>query len=821
MITKKVLKFGGSSVGSPERIREIFALVSNAQNYPTGTIAGIVVSAFQGVTDTLINLTKLAAAKNDAYRAELSTLANRHLEVVTALIPATSRGAVLASVKVTLNELEELLQGIAMVGECTLRTRDNVISFGERLSSYIIAQGFSALGLPAEHLDTREVITTDESFGNALVDRLTTYPAVAKRISTMRAVPIIAGFIGQTSTGDTTTLGRGGSDLTAAIIGAALEVGEIEIWTDVDGILTADPRKVSKAFPLNEVSFEEAMELSHFGAKVIYPPTLQPAVDAGIPLVIKNTLNPAAPGTRVVKHAGSNQQPITGITSISSIALIRLQGSGMIGVSGIAARFFKALASAKLNVILITQASSEHTICCAIEPNQVEQARRVVEGEFALEVRAGLIDPLVIEQDLSIVSVVGESMRHSPGISGRLFASLGSNGVNVVAIAQGSSERNISAVVSKSDELKALNAIHDEFFINRTKTINLWLIGTGLIGSTLLKQLEEQKQNLRESAGLDIQLCGVANRRQMRLISDDKTSIDLNAPLSHDSQSTSLEAFIEHCLSANLPNTIFIDCTASDQVPQFYTQLLERSIAVVTPNKRAFSGPYEFYTQLRAAAACRRTPLLHETCVGAALPVLGTLSDLVRSGDSVTSIEAVLSGTLSFIFNAMSQGSSFSAAVLEAKNRGYTEPDPRDDLSGMDVARKVLILARDAGIKLELSEIEITPLLPPHALEWSVDEFMSNLPSLDPHFKESFSTAAKRNQRLFFAASIDRQSGTAKIGSREVGLEHPFCALSGADNIVAFTTTRYRETPLVVKGPGAGAEVTAAGIFADIIRAAR
>jgi aspartokinase/homoserine dehydrogenase 1 len=821
MSQRKLLKFGGSSVGTPERIRTIIELVTDPTRYPAGSVPGVVVSAFQGVTDGLINIAKLAAAKDKRSKEQLALLADRHRDAVQELVPATTRSAALASVKVLINELEDILSGIEILGECSARTLDHVMSFGERLSAYIVSQDFVAAGHKAEALDSRPLVRTNDSFGNALAQRDETYQAIRKHFEHNLGLQIITGFIGSTADGATTTLGRGGSDLSASLFGAALDVDEIEIWTDVDGMLTSDPRKVPKAFTIPEVTFEEAMELSHFGAKVIYPPTMQPAIEARIPLAIKNTLRPEAAGTRIIENAEEHPYPITGISSISSLALLRLQGPGMVGVTGTAARLFKALASGHINVILITQASSEHTICCAIAPSNVETAQQFIANEFALELQAGLIDPLVVETGLSIVSVVGEKMRHAPGICGRVFASLGSNGVNVVAIAQGSSERSISAVVAATDELKALNAIHDEFFTSRTKTVNVWIAGTGLIGSTLLEQIESQSPYLRETCGLDLQLRGVSNSRTMRLASRTEGPITFTEPLSNETRPASLPEFVTDCLQANLPNTIFVDCTASDELPSFYPRLLESSIAVVTPNKRGFSGAMEFYSMLRASANARRTPLLHETCVGAALPILGTLSDLVRSGDTVLSIEAVLSGTLSFIFNSMRQGVPFSQAVREAKTRGYTEPDPRDDLSGMDVARKVLILARDAGVELELSDIEITPLLPPEALQWSLEQFMEKLPSLDAHFATTLEAAAAANNQLFFAARIDCEERAAQIGVQSVSLDHPFCALSGADNIVAFTTTRYRATPLVVKGPGAGAEVTAAGVFADIIRAAR
>jgi aspartokinase/homoserine dehydrogenase 1 len=821
MALRKILKFGGSSVGKPERIRQIIDLVSDTSRYPERTVLGVVVSAFGGTTDTLIELATRAASPQKDFQPILKDVETRHLQALEDLLPATLRSSAIATVKVMCNDLSDLLHGVALVSECSSRTLDHIMSFGERLSAFIVTQAFKARGIDAEMLDSRDVLKTDENFGNARAHREASYPGIQDHFSRHQQLQIITGFIGSTQNNATTTLGRGGSDLTASLVGAALAVDEIEIWTDVDGMLTADPRKVQKAFPIPEVTFEEAMELCHFGAKVIYPPTMQPAIDAHIPLVIKNTLNPSAPGTRIIENSIDHPYPITGISSISSIALIRLQGSGMFGVAGTAARLFKALAEAKINVILITQASSEHTICCAIDPLQATAARNAVNLEFALEIKASWIDPLHVEERLSIVSVVGERMRQTPGMSGRIFGALGANGVNVTAVAQGSSELNISVVISNTEEIKALNAIHDEFFISRTKTVNLWVIGTGLIGSTLLEQLATEQRSLRERVGLDVQLRGVANSRQMVLSSTTDPALSFAAEMPEEARTFSANEFFEHILQTNLPNTVFVDCTASDSIPMQYPNLLKHSIPVVTPNKRGFSGSMEFYRTLRAASASRRTPILHETCVGAALPILGTLSDQIRSGDKIRSIEAVLSGTLSFIFNALGNGVSFSSAVRDAKGRGYTEPDPRDDLSGMDVARKVLILARDAGVSLELGDVTIEPILPSEALGWSLGEFMERLSTLDNYFHGKVEEAANLNHRLFFGAFIDCEKRCASIGIRSLGPEHPFSALKGADNMVAFTSNRYSDQPLVIKGPGAGAELTASGVFADIIRAAR
>lgn len=821
MPVKKILKFGGSSVGSPSRIVSLIEIVSDPARYQEGEVLAVVVSAFQGVTDTLISLARSAVAR-ESYIAGLRDIEKRHLEALHELLPATTRSGALASVKVLINELSDLLHGAELVGECSPRTLDHIMSFGERLSAFIVSAAFIAQGHAAEMLDARQVIVTNDLFGNARPDRAATDNAITSYFAEHSKLQIVTGFIGATKgSGQTTTLGRGGSDLSASIFGAALKVSEIEIWTDVDGMLTADPRKVPKAFPIPEVTFEEAMELCHFGAKVIYPPTMQPAITANIPIVIKNTFNPASQGTRIVKRAVDHPFAITGISSINAIALIRLEGSGLVGVTGTAMRLFRALATQHTNVILITQASSEHTICCAIDPAGITGARLAVEEEFGLEINAGLIAPLHVEENLAIVSVVGESMRSSPGMCGRVFSALGANGINVVAVAQGSSELNISAVISDRDEAKSLNALHDEFFLSHSKTINLWVVGTGLIGSTLLQQIASQREVLLSSLGIDLQLRGIANSRRMALSQDALTPLPISTELLDTQPAYDAAQFLKHAISNNLPNSIFVDCTASEEVPKLYPQLFEKSIAVVTPNKRGISGSLSLYSTLREAALKRRVPFLHETCVGAALPVLSTLNDLVRSGDTVRSIEAVLSGTLSFIFNSMSNGIPFSAAVKEAKELGYTEPDPRDDLSGLDVARKVLILARVAGIPLELEQIRINSILPEQAMNWSPDEFMEKIPTLDHHFEQQLNEAKNHRQRLFFGARIDCETGRAEIGMRAVALDHPFCALQGADNLVAFSTRRYSKQPLVVKGPGAGAEVTAAGVFADIIRIAR
>ena len=818
-----ILKFGGTSVASPTTIRRILEITSDQTRYPAGCIKGVVFSAFQGVTDTLITLANQATDKTSNYPSLFSSaIEQRHLDAIHELIPAERRGRVLAEASALIHQLQDILHGIALIGECSPRTLDQVTSFGERLSSFIIAHAYEAIGIPTTLIDTASLIKTTSSFGNAVPDKAVSFPLIQNRFNEVQDLAIIPGFIGSDTTESITTLGRGGSDLTASFIGAALNVAHIEIWTDVDGILTADPRTVTQAFPLSEITFEEAMELSHFGAKVLYPPTIQPAIEACIPITIKNTFNPTAQGTRIVTQRAFSSQPITGISSIDCVALIRLQGSGMIGVTGIASRFFKALSLAETNVILITQASSEHTICCAISPHHTARAQIAVHQEFELEISTGRIQPLAIEENLSIISVVGESMRNTPGVSGRIFQALGDNGINVVAIAQGSSERSISAVVSTTDSSKSLNALHEEFFLSDTKSVRLWVAGTGLIGKTLLEQIHLQSETLLHNYGLNIQVYGISNSRTMICSNEPLTDFCNDAGDSKDQIPSDLSTFVSHCIEANLQNSIFVDCTASEAPPKHYPSLLRKSIAVVTPNKRAFSGEQAYYEELSTLAGARRAPLHYETCVGAALPVLGTLNDLVQSGDTVHRIEAVLSGTLSYIFNTMRlENASFSEAVVTTKNKGFTEPDPREDLSGLDVARKVVILARNAGMKIELADIEMSPLLPPSSSEYTLEEFMKNISSYDSIFSSKLSQAAQEHRSLFFGATIDCQAKSITVGLIAVDRNHPFCSLSGADNIIAFTTERYKEQPLVIKGPGAGAQVTAAGVFADIIRAVR
>lgn len=811
----KILKFGGSSVGSPDRIKNVINILLEARG--TSKQFGVVFSAFHGVTNKLIEISTLAAEGKERYKEELKSLEERHIAAVNELIPAQQQSAVFATLKVWFNELEDVLQGVFLLWELSKRAQDFIMAFGERFAAYIICESIKSRGTPAHFLDTRDVIKTDEAFGSAKVDFAKTEHLVKKFFADHPGLVIITGFIASTSNDETTTLGRGGSDYTAAIIGAAMTADEIEIWTDVDGVMTADPRKVKRAFALPSMSYEEAMELTHFGAKVIYPPTVQPALEKKIPLRIRNTFNPTFPGTLISDRPEPHDLLVTGISSIDQISLLRVQGSGMVGVAGIAMRLFGSLARRSVSVILITQASSEHTICVAVTPKSAIIAKAGIEDEFGLEIKAGILDPVVIEDGLSIVSVVGENMKRTPGIAGKVFQALGRNGVNVAAIAQGSSELNISTVIRRDDETKALNALHDTLFLSELKTANIFLVGTGLIGKTLLKQMSEHAKRLSEEMLLELKLVGISNSRRMLIDHQGISFEHALVQLDKSSDEAATERFVQQMISSNLSNSIFIDCTADAAVGALYERVLDASIPVVTPNKKAQSASQADYDRLRKTARRRGVSWLYETSVGAGLPVISTLNDLRKSGDKIIEIQAVLSGTLSYIFNSLPGGKRFSAIVREAQQKGYTEPDPRDDLNGKDVARKILILARESGCRVEFDQVVIEDLLSEGCKRAdSIDAFYTELQKQDETLEQRRVQAEKRGAKLCYIASL--KDGRATISLEEIDSAHPFYALSGADNIIAFTTERYNERPLVVKGPGAGAEVTAAGVFADMIR---
>lgn len=812
----KVLKFGGSSVGTPERIRGLIDILKNY--YGAGDHFTVVFSAFGGVTDSLIEMSRLAAEGDDRYGEIFNKFTQRHQEAITELLaPGPARDEAAQKMRQSHDVLKNLLYGIFLVREASPRSMDYVLSFGERSSAYIISRALEAAGVPCEYLDARKLIRTNRDFGSAKVDFKLTYQRMREYYAEHPRVQVVTGFIAASKSGLTTTLGRGGSDYTASLLAAGLEADAIEIWTDVNGVLTADPRRVSKAFTIPTMTYAEAMEMSHFGAKVIYPPTLLPAMRGQIPLYIKNTFNPGFVGTRVSGDAAQHEgTAVKGISSIPGVALLTLSGSGLFGVPGIAARLFNSLAAAGINIILITQGSSEHAISFAVKPGEANRAAKRVAEEFEYEIERGIVDSVRTENDLSVVAIIGENMRYQPGISGRLFQALGRNGINAVAIAQGSSELNVSVVINRENENKALNALHEAFFLSDVKELHLFVIGVGLIGGTLLEQIREQNSFLRDKRGLEIKVVGLSNSRKMCFAEAGIDLEDWRNELESSTTPADPAVFIGRMRDMNLSNTIFVDNTANEKIASFYEAILDESISISTPNKIATSSSYLQYQRLKRIAERRGVQFLYETNVGAGLPVISTLRDLIDSGDRIIKIEGVLSGSLSYIFNNFTQGADFQEVVLKARDLGYTEPDPRIDLSGKDVKRKILILSREAGFSLESEDVMVEGFLPEATLAAQTTEAVfTSLEAEREHFDQLKNEAARAGKVLRMIASLE--DGQASVGLQSVGPESPFYGLSGSDNMIVFTTARYRDRPLVVRGPGAGAEVTAAGVFAEII----
>lgn len=812
----QVLKFGGTSVANAENIRKVIAIVQESIKKDKTVV---VVSALGGITDLLLGAGTLAAAGNESYKENLATIEQRHIEVVKQLIPVANQSQLLSLVKKSCNEIEDICNGIFLLRELTARSKDRLGSYGEWLSSQIIAATFNADGIAATWKDAKELITTNSNFTAAEVD----FAATNKNVSayfggTDALLFILPGFIAADKDGITTTLGRGGSDYTAAILASALQVKLLEIWTDVSGMMTADPRLTNNARIIPTISYQEAMELSHFGAKVIYPPTIQPVMGKGIPVWIKNTFAPQDAGTVIESVSTGTGDIVRGISSINNISLISLEGSGMIGIPGFSKRLFEALSSEKINVILITQSSSEHSICVGIDSAFAGKAKQAVDTAFANEIALQKVEPLKIESELSIVALVGESMKNHTGISGRMFSAMGRNGVNVRAIAQGSSEKNISAVIATKDVRKAINVLHEEFFETTYKQVNLFITGTGNVGAKLLGQLKQQSDFLLEQLHLQVRVVGLSNSRKM-LIDEEGIPLDSWKEKLETGETAGLQKFVDEIINRNLRNSIFVDVTANETVASVYGQLLQKSVAVVACNKIAASSVYTNYKKLKDLAREFNSQFLFETNVGAGLPVIATLNDLVHSGDRIHKIQAVLSGTLNFVFNNYDGSRLFADVVKQAQEEGYTEPDPRLDLGGTDVMRKIMILAREAGVKIEMDDIVNNSFMPPSCMQGTVNDFYAAMAKEEAHFKQLLDKANAAGCKLKFVASFD--NGKAAVGLQHIDPKHDLYHLYGKDNVVLFYTDRYPEQPLVVKGAGAGAEVTASGVFADIIRATK
>ncbi|CAN5547322.1 bifunctional aspartate kinase/homoserine dehydrogenase I [soil metagenome] len=836
----KVLKFGGTSVGKAENIEKVIEIVRNAIEKD---VCVVVLSAMQGTTDALIEIGRLAEVGDENFTEKIKDIEDKHSEIVRSLFPYEERNALLFAVKDLITELEKICEGVFLLRELSTRTLDRIMSFGEILSTKIVSAKFNSLNIENVWKDSRELIKTTSNFGNAVVDFAKTNELIEEYFgveTSVRSLYILQGFIASDSNQTTTTLGRGGSDYTAAILAAALDAEVLEIWTDVSGMMTADPRIVRNIRQIPHISYREAMELSHFGAKVIYPPTIQPVLQKNIPILIKNTFAPDDFGTMIEAETSLDKEIIRGISSIDKISVLNLEGSGMVGIPGFSKRLFDALSRAQINVILITQSSSEHSICVAIDEKFNNLAKMVVDGEFEYEINLGRIEPLRVENGFSILALVGDNMKNHTGISGKMFASLGHNGINIHAIAQGSSERNISAIINSSDVKKAVNTLHEEFFSDGIRQINVFIVGVGTVGSKLLAQLNQQAEYLSENLRLNVRVVGLANSKTIVFdeegmdLSDWKEILEnqggsprvsankvidsetVRAPRTMQASPLALQTLI---IEKNLRNSIFVDVTANAEIVEIYPQLLQKAVSVIACNKVAASSEYANYSKLKDLAREYNANFLFETNVGAGLPIINTLNDLLRSGDKIKRIEAVLSGTLNFVFNDYDGSRSFSKVVRQAQDEGYTEPDPRLDLSGTDVARKILILAREAGFKLEMSDIKNKGFLPESCLVGSVEDFYNEMKTHESYFKNLYETAENQGLILKYIASFD--NGKASVGLQSIDSKHNFANLSGKDNAVLFYTNRYADLPLVVKGAGAGADVTAAGVFADIIRAAR
>ncbi len=803
----KVLKFGGSSVGSAESILSVKRIVE-AQTEPVI----VVVSALGGITDQLIRTSQLAVNGDVAYLTSYAEMSQRHHSMIDAVIPAgPSREALIRIVDGHLEELRSIFQGVYLIRDLSPKTQAAIVSYGERLSSRIVATLIDG----AQLYDSRQFIKTEVKGGRSLLASELTNRLVRETWKTMPKVSLVPGFIStDAESGEVTNLGRGGSDYTASIIAAALDASVLEIWTDVDGFMTADPRVISSAYVIPELSYVEAMELCNFGAKVVYPPTIYPVCIKNIPILIKNTFNPDAPGTIIKKEVADDSRSIKGISSIKGTTLITVSGLSMVGVIGVNRRIFSVLAENGISVFMVSQASSENSTSIGVRDEDSAEACRVLNEEFAKEIETGSMFRMQAEGNLATVAVVGENMKHTPGIAGKLFGTLGRSGISVIACAQGASETNISFVVDSKYLRKTLNVIHDAFFLSEYQVLNLFLCGVGTVGASLIEQIASQQEKLMREQGLKLNIVGLASSRKA-LFSRDGLDLKNYRELLDAAPVSNTKRLRDEVIGMNIFNSVFVDCTASAEVAGLYKEFLEHNINVVAANKVAASNDYKIYRELKAIAQRRGVKFLFETNVGAGLPIIRTINDLIHSGDKILRIEAVLSGTLNFIFNKISADVPFSQTVRMAKEEGYSEPDPRIDLSGKDVIRKLVILTREAGYQIEQSDVEANLFIPDDFFSGDVEQFWQKLPSLDADFEARRQRVEGEGKRWRFVAKYEE--GHASVSLAEIPESHPFYRLEGSNNIVMLTTERYREYPMLIQGYGAGASVTAAGVFADIM----
>ncbi len=808
-----VSKFGGTSVGSAKNIEKVIQIITNKSEKTV-----VVVSAMGGVTNLLIQASELALKGDEKHLNILEEIRLKHIKTIEDLVPKNNQVKIKEFVTEQLDKLKDTLNGVFLLNDLSQKSAAKIVSLGEILSSNIITEAMKAKGLNVVLKDSRELIKTNSNFSQATVNYKDTYQNIQNFfLKNESDIVLVPGFIASNDTNETTTLGRGGSDFTAAIFANVVDAEILEIWTDVSGMFTANPQLVKEAKPIDQISYQEAMELSHFGAKVIYPPTIQPVLDKKITIVIKNTFAPNDAGTLICENTNGNKSTVKGISHIENIALLTLEGNGMVGVPGISKRLFEALYQKNINVKFITQASSEHSICIAIEVEEAEFAKEAVDSEFEYEILQKKINPLTVEKDLAIIALVGDNMKSHQGISGKMFSSLGHNNVNIRAIAQGSTEKNISAIIAKKDVKKALNTLHATFFEDHIKQINLFVVGVGNVGSKLIEQIAKQQTYLLQNLHVNLRVIGLSNSRKMFFEEEGISLKNWKNQLENEGETAHIDNFYNRVKKLNLRNSVFVDNTANEKLPAMYAKYLRDSIAVVACNKIACSSNFENYQNLKYLSRKYNAPFLFETNVGAGLPIIDTLQNLINSGDEVTQIQAVLSGSLNFIFNNFDADHAFVEVVHQAGIEGYTEPDPRIDLSGVDVMRKILILLRESGKKMELTDIENDSFLPKLSLEAdSVADFLKTLKIEAVHFEKLRKDAEKKGCRLKYVAEF--KDGKAKVGLQHIPSDHPFYNLDGKDNIVLFYSKRYKDQPLIIKGAGAGADVTASGIFGDIIR---